>query len=356
MSTTLHDLDWKLLSSAVVGAAAFPSFLGFLQHAVFKPLRLSSNLKYTSSILGCASVTLASFGASWAAFRVIYLLRDKNRTKQSLTEPELLLSTVGSVIIFRALGGKFNSMLPSNLMFPGAFAVEWVPALKESEFATSGERVVLNSMGQKHGCHSCGKRKWTHFVGDHQPPSKILSNFPSQAISESSNMPLQRFYPQCSKCSNLQGGLLTRENGKQHRKAYVTHASSLRVRHAFFPLPLALFYTKEYISHQNKEQAMVSVVSADQSEKPVRSKEMYEHKKEMYEHKEKKYEHKEKKVVERKKARKLVGLLDSDLLSGFPPLIIWKKVVGFLESFSNRLDAFHLTLWTFSIIAALGTM
>lgn len=341
--------DWKLLGSAVVGAAAFPSLLGFFQHAVFKPLRLSSNLKYTSSVLGCASVTLASYGASWVALRVIHLVRDKSPTTQKLSwsfvEPDVLLSTLGSVIIFRALGGKFSTTLPSHLLFPGAFAMEWIPALRSHQ--TKSEKEIVRAIGQKHGCHSCGQRKGVEFVTDHQPPSKTVGNDTSKVTID---MTLQRLYPQCLKCSRMQGGMVAiGKNHLRHRKAYVTHASNLRLRHAFLPLPLALFYTKEQISRQNREQFIVSAASADQPDKLMRSEE------EMQKYKEK--QEVEKQEVEKQgQGRRLVGLLDSDLLSGFPLLIIWQKVARFLESFPYQIDAFHLTLWSFCIIAALGTI
>lgn len=366
--------DWKLLGSAVVGAVAFPSLLGAFQHAIFKPLKLSFNLKYTTSLLGCASVTLASYGASWASLRVIHILRGKDPTLQdlrwSLIEPELFLSTVGSVIMFRALGGKYKAVLPSNLIHPGAFAREWVPALKESQLASTREKSLLKSMGERYGCHTCGKKRMTEFVADHQPPSKVVGNHISSKIipvSDLSNPLLQRFYPQCKKCSNCQGGLLsTSKNPSQKRKAFVTHASSLRVYHIFLPLPLVIFCTKEYLSQQNREQGaiymsratstqtIVSPRSTDQSEKPAaKLGEKIEGRKQ-----EEDLQKRLVKVGEGKKrgARQVVGLLDGDLLSGFPLLIMWQKVVRFLESFSSRVDAFHLTLWTFSIIAALGTM
>ncbi len=52
----------------------------------------------------------------------------------------------------------------------------------------------LNDFGRKLGCHTCGTRNAEYYVGDHMPPNKFAR--PGQ---------LQRFYPQCRECSNLQG-------------------------------------------------------------------------------------------------------------------------------------------------------
>ena len=49
-------------------------------------------------------------------------------------------------------------------------------------------------VGKKYGCHSWGKRWSTSFVGDHMPPNKLVRKGQQQ-----------RFYPQCTSCSNLQG-------------------------------------------------------------------------------------------------------------------------------------------------------
>lgn len=339
--------DWLLGSSAVVGAVAFPSLLGVFQHAVFKPLKLSSYLK-SSSIFGFVSVTLASYGASWAALQVIHTLSEKEPAPasfgRSLTEPELLLSTVGGVMMFRALGGKFKAVLPSNLMFPGAYCKEWLPCLKESD-VTAKERALVRSMGKKYGCHTCGRKRFVEFIADHQPPWKVVGK--NKIEPELWDPFLQRLYPQCSKCSSLQGGLLGNvKNPSRVRKSFVTHAGTLRLHHAFLPIPLLVFCTKKYfVSHQNGGTSAVGAASGDQLDMSTKSQG------------DKKQVDKENGEEDgRKVEMRQTGLLDSDWWSGFPLLIVWQRVIGFLESFSSRVDAFHLTLWTFSIIAALGTI
>ncbi len=43
----------------------------------------------------------------------------------------------------------------------------------------------------------------------------------------------------------------------------------------------------------------------------------------------------------------------SNLMADFPVLIIWQQVMEFLNSF-HPVDAFHLTLWGFAVVAAFG--
>ena len=52
----------------------------------------------------------------------------------------------------------------------------------------------LHNTGRIHGCHSCGKRWRTTFVGDHIPPNMLVKDGQKQ-----------RFYPQCRNCSYQQG-------------------------------------------------------------------------------------------------------------------------------------------------------
>ena len=53
-------------------------------------------------------------------------------------------------------GGKFRSVMPSDLFHPGAFAKKSLPA-RVSVYATSSERNELGEFFKEYGCHSCGK-------------------------------------------------------------------------------------------------------------------------------------------------------------------------------------------------------
>jgi RHS repeat-associated protein len=85
---------------------------------------------------------------------------------------------------------------------PGRYARESIPAGPKPR-PTADQQRSINRMGQEQGCHSCGTKnpgtKRGDFIGDHQPPTKI--NPPGGK---------QRYFPQCQRCSNIQGGRVSR--------------------------------------------------------------------------------------------------------------------------------------------------
>ena len=239
---------------------------------------------------------------------------------------DLLLSSVSSVVIFRALGGRFGSVLPSHLLRPGAFAREWIPASRGMQYANEHEREIIQLLGKQHGCHSCGRRRVSNFVCDHQPPTKLITESEAGMLS-------QRFYPQCNRCSQQQGGVLN-GNGRLSPKAICTHPFSLRPYHTFIPLPL-LF---AYLHRGDKEQIVVPEVEEVPKEVAVQTAPIEPE-------------------VPKHTLHKLLHESDiNELVSNFPLLIIWQKLVTFLDSFRNPGDAFHITLWSFLVIAAWGTL
>ena len=362
----LKEQGWKLAISGGVGAVAFPSLLAASQTFLFKPMRVSYSPGLPSSLLGLVSVTVAGCGASLISMVALSEIHESS-VNWPFTSRDLLLSTITSVVMFRALGGRFGAVLPSNLTRPGAFAAEWIPAYMGSQPATSRERTLIKAMGSKYGCHSCGRRMLVDFVADHQPPSKLLGNHRNvthqngsgnhrngnsigrhlSGSGETDHL-LQRFYPQCRQCSQLQGGVLaqTKESSiRSHPKSIRTHLS-LRPYHLFLPLPFVItclktFIQEEYtetasnfvtndISKPLKDDSPTSLVVTKDQSKPS--------------------------IEESPDKRPLTLLVLESRISNFPLLIVWQRIVNFLESFRNPADAFHITLWAFTVIAALGTM
>ena len=329
----------EVLATAAVGALTFPSILGAVQVLVFRPLRVSCGVGRLSSVYGGATVCMAGCIASLAAVKTCSLVQEHWRTAGyhdsellgsrtvSFSVAEALISMVSSAVVFRALGGRFSSVLPSNLVKAGAFAREWIPA-KTHQLATDYEKSLIQLIGMKHGCHSCGRHA-TKFMADHQPPTKLF-------VSGINKSPYQRFYPHCQKCSSLQGAVVN-SGATLHSKAIRVHPLSLRLYHLFLPLPLGICYwksTNAVIITQNEivEEAVRVCKDVSTQTTPVSS-------------------------GSQSPLRSILGEPDLlDLVTNFPLLIIWRKVVGFLESFRNPGDAFHITLWVFSIVAAFGTI
>ena len=378
-----------VLGSSLIGATTFPSVLALAQKFVFKPLRVTAGRGIVSSVCGGLSVCVAGSAVSLAVVKSCSLLNNEETSTKLLqfSTPELIASTISSVVVFRALGGRFYSVLPSHLMYPGAFAREWLPAIRGVQGASAAERELIQTLGKKHGCHTCGRKRVSLFVCDHQPPSKIVNNTtnnhsssklanhnshttneitskgtnnnisregPSTNVSSSTTRSTapngsiaQRFYPQCQPCSSSQGGILSL-NVPPSGSAVRTHVTRLRLHHLFLPLPLVLLYFKSRCNDDiivKSDQSNTRIVSCPENtivqDDATQSLE---------------------KAGTTQSASKgtLHTLISesniSELVDDFPLLIVWKKMVAFLDSFKNAGDAFHITLWAFAVIAALGTI
>jgi hypothetical protein len=381
-----------LLTTTAVGAVTFPTVLALTQTAIFKPLRITCASRL-APIFGGLSVSLAGFTASFAAIKAYSLIQDslKGETRDnfstgkplSFSAPELVISTVSSVVIFRALGGRFSSVLPSHLFHPGAFAVERVPAVRGQQAAVSTEKALIREYGRKYGCHTCGKKRVDLMVCDHQPPSYFIrKNNSSSAIassernageakldlpssssassngnSENGAKVKQFFYPQCYSCSSMQGGLL---NGGARSKLIVTHPFSLRLYHIFLPVPFAIAYLKSTLQDEISTSSLAKLARTSSTNAALKT--FSSKTTEVVQEKVEKSTQTSKGSVavassNKNSLRSFIQESDiPELVSNFPLLILWKRAVQFFDSFKNPGDGFHIMLWAFVIVAAWGTV
>ena len=227
-NVVLDRMNIATLSAGTVGLVTFPTCLGLIQRIVFAPLRITSSMKFFAPLLGSGAVFVSASVASLATITTYTQLQGPS-SEASLSNGELCLAGLMGVVVFKTLGGRFNAVLPSNLYKPGAFAHNWIPARWE-QYAAHYERHLMQQIGGKYGCHSCGTRRGK-FIADHQPPIKLSS--PGELL---------RFYPHCGRCAALQGNVLSRS--QPSRIAVRTH-SSLRLYHLFLPTPLLLILLKQ---------------------------------------------------------------------------------------------------------------
>jgi general stress protein YciG len=110
--------------------------------------------------------------------------------------------TVAQVHTFAVGTGAFvvhNSECdPTNTLRPGPYAGDSIEAARGPDRAfTKWERQRMEEIGRNSGCHTCGATnpgKGGQFIPDHQPPNRLnWLNDP------------QRLYPQCYRCSKVQG-------------------------------------------------------------------------------------------------------------------------------------------------------
>eukprot|EP00879_Flechtneria_rotunda_P002455 GHRR01002652.1.p1 GENE.GHRR01002652.1~~GHRR01002652.1.p1 ORF type:complete len:486 (+),score=185.20 GHRR01002652.1:512-1969(+) len=156
---------------------------------------------------------------------------------------DVVLDAVLGVCIFKAMGGRFSSLMPSDLSKPGSLAFESIPARPESsqDYAKPSVKRELARIFKRDGCHHCGSRRGP-VIGDHMPPNKLVSSKESltamldelpvvstvrglMGVAGRGPKSVQRFYPQCQKCSMKQATAL--RNG---RRVLVLHLHAPRYR------------------------------------------------------------------------------------------------------------------------------
>mmetsp|Transcript_45762 Transcript_45762/g.92369 ORF Transcript_45762/g.92369 Transcript_45762/m.92369 type:complete len:339 (-) Transcript_45762:76-1092(-) len=164
-------------------------------------------------------------------------------------------AVLGGFLIFGCLGGRVQSLVPSDVRTLGAFARTKVGSLPASlSYATDKERAVLAGLGRRFGCHTCGATKslkamlpltnfgrksappaWS-WIADHQPPIKIAREMNSKLWRRITGcLVRQRFYPQCSRCSSVQSTVV-RNLRNDCQGAVVSHHIFGAANHAKSPL------------------------------------------------------------------------------------------------------------------------
>jgi len=156
---------------------------------------------------------------------------DVDRVPQRVkySEKELVRDALVGLAVFKFAGGRFRSILPSDVRFPGALARATVPA-RGADYATHAAKQKLVTLYRRWGCHHCGKKSG-RVIGDHMPPNisahgntkgrlgpvnwqepgEALNRLARQCVDALPNQwlrnrlrvdpPSQRFYPQCEDCS-----------------------------------------------------------------------------------------------------------------------------------------------------------
>jgi hypothetical protein len=100
----------------------------------------------------CGASASASTSASTAAPR-----RGKWWKLTQINADEALLDAVLGIVIFKLAGGRFSSLMPSDLAAPGALAYESIPAAG-GEYAPPAVKRELVRIFRRDGCHHCGEK------------------------------------------------------------------------------------------------------------------------------------------------------------------------------------------------------
>ena len=336
------DVTQALVATGV-GALSFPVMLGMNQIGL-RSLKISSSYPLLmASAAGGISVSIASLISSSLVLNSYnisgsLLNRTSVTTSPSVertidfTLQDLGISAFSGVVFFRALGGRFKSVVPSHLHYPGAFAKQWIPA-HSVKYANGTEKEIIQSIGNKYGCHSCGTRRVKQYFADHQPPNVLIK---ARNAIQNDGKTMQQFYPHCPKCSDHQGKSLVIDS---KISPILAHGLTLRLHHIFLPTPLILLLLKSTLLGRGEMPVSKDAIANIVNEPVVNVKELS-------------IKSKSSKVDVRKPK---VYSNFSGLVTNFPLLIVWHRLTSFINSFTP-VGSFHITLWTFSIIAALGTL
>ena len=129
--------------------------------------------------------------------------RQQDDLLRPFVTPGDVRALVCGMAIFAILGGRTNSLTPSNVAAVGAFGRKAASLKAQFTYATKAQRIEIAALGKKFGCHSCGRRFGTTFIADHQPPLK-LTRWRRKVRFLPFMQARYRFYPQCASCSRLQ--------------------------------------------------------------------------------------------------------------------------------------------------------
>jgi len=136
---------------------------------------------------------------------------------------------------------NFIALSPSSYTARGSFATKGIPT--SFNYATKSQREVLHKLGSRYGCHTCGSRLFFHrklpkfitstnkkkmmFHGDHIPPVSVAKQINNKWYNRHlGRIVTQKFYPQCTNCSNKQGGLLSRAVNAGHGNLHAVGGGS----------------------------------------------------------------------------------------------------------------------------------
>lgn len=168
-SIGMHAGRGGLLLSAGVGLLSTTCNLGLAQYAdkALKPHVVDVVSKFNSQLPDMLKVRPAPYR---------YITNSRRAKKESIKR--MLLGISLYTLLERQ---SFYTAFPSSVIEMGVFANSWTAryrsVLSTSEVATPSQRMAIQKLGAKYGCHQCGsKQVFTAetFIADHMPPTKFV--------------------------------------------------------------------------------------------------------------------------------------------------------------------------------------
>ena len=230
----------------------YPCTICFIQHAILKPLNIAAHSAW-SSVVGLFTILISAVASSCTHRFVEHVLTFENL---NINIHELLFSSILSIMHFFILSKSFTIVVPSHILYPGAFYTTSIKCLDYSKQVTASQKRAINLIGIQNGCHTCGTKyplsenllcktiisifgksssKPLYFA-DHSPPMAIACFYSRYKLKKLEG----ELLPQCPKCSYLQASCVKQvlKNPiyfKNNRHCIVTHAFTFRAWKIFLP-------------------------------------------------------------------------------------------------------------------------
>jgi len=266
-----HPYDIKLIVPTIAGAGTFTATLGLSTHLQHR-LRISTGTALLPSFLGLTAVAIASISSHLISIKAYDMIDNKHHdmlrdghammmtmhgwieqtkcrlhsygnsfsmealsimTFPTFTIPDgpmlselsssinfthlLRICTIG-ILAYKGFGGRFWSISPSSYTQPGSFARHMASLPASASYATQTKRKTIEKLGKILGCHTCGSRELfsrgmynngVKFIADHMPPTSAIQQINGRWYRRLFGISMkQRFYPQCTKCSQKQATIL----------------------------------------------------------------------------------------------------------------------------------------------------
>ena len=174
---------------------------------------------------------------------------------QNIQKPAIQIVFLG-LLSFQVFGGRYWTISPSSYTHLGSFArIPFSLPASVDKYATPSQRLAIEKLGRRYGCHTCGARKIVssistnvqnkiplsqsssnvQFHADHMPPNAIVKQYNQRLWRKILNYPMkQRFYPQCITCSGKQGQILSKGTNLQQwmKKGGISWKHELSYCHA----------------------------------------------------------------------------------------------------------------------------
>ena len=193
----LGEVAKEVAIGAAVGAVGGLTFgLGLAAGgALAGAVGVSSASGASATAIGMGTVALSSAAAGQTSRAADNVIRGRPATQGLGQVDEMLLDAAAGMVFFKAGGGNFSQIAPSDITGIGAYGRESIPSSGRN--VSRSESAQVQILGDMYGCHTCGTMQpGGSWVGDHQPPASVPSNTP------------RALFPQCPTCSARQGGYL----------------------------------------------------------------------------------------------------------------------------------------------------